>query len=369
MEKNRLEQIDVMRVVAAWLRCLLHTLVPFMVFRTGMWPVKYGNTDNLLPDFLVLTIHSFIMEAFFIVAGLIFAFESVRKGLRKYIQSRLKKIVFPFLAGILTLVPFIIVLFSVGESLTGSNFHWQFASWISDAWYNWSSHLFLLGHLWFLYYLIFYYAIVIAFSQFKYFRAGNLQKISWIHWLFCVPVLYICLSCGKRWYVENPLTTWIEWPSFIYYFLFFLFGAYLKDNMEKLSSLEDHLGKLLTAFLLLSCINGFLQSFYLNPSGNYQMLIRHGAYVASILQTLAGCMALYAFSLKHRSVAKLPWFSFQVRSAYWTYLVHAPIVMTLHIIFYSIAVHPVVKFMIILITSLTLAVWTYRIAGRKLLNI
>lgn len=369
MEKTRLEQIDVMRVAAAWLRCMLHTLVPFMVFRTGMWPVKYPNTDNLLPDFLVLTIHSFIMEAFFIVAGLIFIFELERKGLRKYILNRLKKIVFPFLTGILTLVPFIIVLFSVGESLTGNSFHWQFDSWLPAVWDNWSSHLFLLGHLWFLYYLIFYYVIVIAISQSKYLRAGNLPKISWIHWIFCVPVLYLCLLYGKRWYVENPLTTWIEWPSFIYYFLFFLFGAYLKDNLEKLSSLEKHWGKLLALFLLLSCANGFFQSFYLNPSENYQMLIRHGAYVASLLQTLTGCMVLYAFSLKYRSIVKRTWFSFQVRSAYWIYLVHAPIVMTLHIIFYPVSIHPVVKFMIILVASLTLAAWTYKIAGRKLLNI
>ena len=122
----RIGNLDTMRVYAAWLRCFLHTLVPFMVFKTGQWPVHYGNVEFLLPDVLILSIHSFIMEAFFIIAGLIFIIELEKKGMSVYISNRFKKIVIPFMVGLFVLMPYIVMLFSVSKSYEDGNFGFNF---------------------------------------------------------------------------------------------------------------------------------------------------------------------------------------------------------------------------------------------------
>lgn len=368
MDSIRYKELDVVRVLASWLRCVLHTLVPFMVYTSGMWRIHYHNGTNLLPDLSVLTIHSFIMEAFFIIAGIICVLELSRKGLRGYIKNRLRKIVLPFTIGILVLVPFIIFLFGLGSDLMSDSFHWQFRDWFYEAWINWSSRLVLLGHLWFLYYLLFYYLIVLGIIHFAPELIEKLKKIRITRWITVVPLLLLCFYYSPVWYIINPLTSKIEWPSFLYYLIWFIFGVYFSSHLQTFKWLAGKWIWTIATFMTISLLNASLQPYFLYPHPTYQVYIRYLVIVLSATQTISGLIMIYSLALKWRYMANTPWFKRQVQSAYWIYLAHAPIVMVMHLMMFSLGWPLVIKFIVILPLSVFLASQSYWKFGRWLLG-
>ncbi len=368
MGSIRYEELDVIRVLASWLRCVLHTLVPFMVYKSGMWPINYNNGTNLLPDLIVVTIHSFIMEAFFIIAGIICVIELSRKGQKDYIKNRLRKIVLPFMIGILVVVPFIIFLFGIGSDLMADSFYWQYRNWFLEAWANWNSRLVLLGHLWFLYYLLFYYIIVLGTYYNVPVLIKKLKEISITGWIMVLPILCLCYYFSPVWYIINPLTSKIEWPSFLYYLIWFLFGVYFSSHLNTYKWLSGKWLWAFVTFLTISLLNASLQPFFLHPHSTYQGYIRYTVIGLSVAQTISGIVMVYSLSLKWRSVAETPWFKRQVQSAYWIYLAHTPIVMIMHLLLFPLEWPLIIKFIVILPLSIILASQTYWKLGKRLLG-
>ena len=101
------------------------------------------------------------------------------------------------------------------------------------------------GHLWFLYYLIIFYALTLPLKRW-------LNKLRAASAVKCLS-LGILLSCScmhfmDRWIVDNPLTLAIEPPSFCHYYYFFLLGVLVSRQKELRHNINDRSG----AFLCLA---------------------------------------------------------------------------------------------------------------------
>ena len=128
---------------------VLHSSASFVEYPIlDLWPYKFLKT-HLFFDAIQISIHLFRIPVFFIIAGYFMSLQIARYGMQKVAVKRLKRIVIPFLFGLLILAPWINYGFAIltyDQDWTGF-----------DGVFNYSI-FFIPGtvHFWFLYYLIFY---------------------------------------------------------------------------------------------------------------------------------------------------------------------------------------------------------------------
>jgi hypothetical protein len=113
LEKNSLTQryhdLDFVRATAMLLGLLLHVCIFFMPSHKLFWGSGEYFGDVLDLQFLNF-IHLFRMQLFFLMAGFFAELVIDRKGLPHLIKDRLKRIVFPFIVGLVILMPIHVLL-------------------------------------------------------------------------------------------------------------------------------------------------------------------------------------------------------------------------------------------------------------------
>lgn len=360
--------LDRLRAMANLLRCTLHASVPYMATRTGMWPLKEGNDTNLLPDMLVFVIHGSIMEIFFFIAGVLSIRQVGKAGVGPFLRNRARKILIPFSVVMLTLVPYVMFLFPIGAELERGAVSWNWRGWAHTAFELWSSNLFPTGHLWFLYYLIFYYgATVLVYGLWRKYGKEVFPALNtiWI-WVAMWTVSVACLYFSKAWYILNPLTTAIEWNSFFYFMTFFTVGTLTYYQSELIGYAVRFRYRFLGVFGVMSLVAPVLQQFARQPGHLYFEELHWAAMVAAALHTVSGVGAALGVVYAMQS-APPRWVGLVARSSYWVYLVHLPLVMTMHLLLFPLAWPLIVKFVVALGVSLGVALGGYVVVGRRVL--
>ena len=114
-DDDRLHALDALRGTAMLLGVVLHAAMPFtygsllgafpaLADDVAYWPV-HDTAAHPAFDLLVYVIHAFRMPVFFVLAGL-FAHRLVeRLGARSFLEHRARRVLVPYLVGLLTVVP------------------------------------------------------------------------------------------------------------------------------------------------------------------------------------------------------------------------------------------------------------------------
>ena len=132
---GRVHAFDNLRAFAMLLGIALHALIPFVTDPAAeMWPILNERRHPVF-DAIVGVTHSFRMQLFFLIAGFFARLLAERRGWRAFYRNRVQRIGVPFVGGMATLVPLVC---------------WQAGLEVG----NWPTI-----HLWFLQYLIIYYAV------------------------------------------------------------------------------------------------------------------------------------------------------------------------------------------------------------------
>lgn len=350
---ERIVYIDYLRNFANLTRCFLHASVPYMVTVAPVWPVD--DAGSWFFDFTVFEIHLFVMELFFVISGFMFAMEMKNKPINKIIKNRFKRIVIPFILGLILFVPIVLTYFSLGN-YTGFTF-FQFEiikqSYV-DGWNLAFENFFPTAHLWFLYYLIFFYVITLIFK-------GVIQKIN----LSILKILFLGIIISsssmffmERWIVDNPLTLLPELPSFIHYYLFFIIGILLYTSKNHMLNLK----KISRNLLYVGCILAFLaiipQLWFEKTDSFYYTYIKISAIILSCSSIYLLTIGLWGyFSKLELRDSKL--LRYLTDSSYWVYLSNMPIVILFHIVLIPLDVSVFLKFITSFVGALTVSFLTY----------
>ena len=161
---RRLTYIDWLRNVSNITRVMIHASVPYMASAAPMWPMN--EEGSYLFDFGVFESHLFVMEMFYVISGFMFGLEMSRKSVTQIAQNRGPRIVLPFVAGVALFTP-IILMYRGFKNHPGYSFLSPSAMKASylQGWELGMENFFPTGHLWFLYYLIFFYALILLFQK------------------------------------------------------------------------------------------------------------------------------------------------------------------------------------------------------------
>ncbi len=402
MQNERYHDLDFIRAAAMLLGLLLHVCIFFMPPRELFWGTGEYVGDEINLQFLSF-IHLFRMQLFFLMAGFFAQLVIDRKSYRYLVGDRFKRILIPFVAGILILMPVHLLLMNGGggnyynSTFEGMNFPERFRS------------VFLFGtlddvpgikdgliHYWFLFYLLIFYAVHFLLRP-VFLRIGVeripgvdalMRMTAGTRWgflalaLLSFPFQYLVVS------IFLPPTGFnVPLLDLTFYFAFYLFGIALYANRHLLADMARN------AWFLIALSFPFL-FLVASPTSRIDMAapvitdvttwtmfdtgavsfalpvlhaegIFHGGIdkvvMAFIRAALCWTLCIGFIGLAHRYLTKgRPAVRYLADSAYWVYFIHLPITFKLSYLAQQVEWgSSLFKSYVVLVASTVLIYWSY----------
>lgn len=367
----RLDYLDAVRSFALIVGVIFHASLSFIPVFIG-WAVMDISTSGFISIFMMIN-HSFRMELFFLIAGFFSHMKYHQDGVQDFLQSRLVRIVLPFIIGWFLLRPLIISGWIMGsESMRGdvNILNGLLAGFASLA--VLPKDLFIGTHLWFLYYLLIISVSVILLRTLVGLHKPFHSKLTqWgdsaIFWLsnsrMAILVIAIptvaCLWFMDHWGVDTPDKSLApDTPISLLYGTFFLFGWLLNRHsflMEKFAELTWH--KLVIGLIAI-VVSAVLSSFEMKFGHAYYLYVKAGflfSYAVMMWSlvsiTIGVCQRLFT-----RSSSLVRYIA---DSSYWLYLIHLPVVVWLQITFAELPLHWSIKLVSISAITIFISIVLY----------
>lgn len=344
----RFHDLDALRAFAMSLGVVLHGAV-FLV-SAGEWPVKdaWSNTveDTANPyAFLILIIHGFRMQTFFLLSGFFTAMLWQSRGLLRLAKHRFQRIVVPLLIGMLTIIPINTLLFE-GPSFNPLT-EWGVA-WLTG-----------FDHLWFLWFLIWMIGIFFLLTL------VGVKFTSRLWWLLIpltvVPMYFMEEAVFGADTLEIITLVWPPVNILVYYALFFFFGVFFFQKKFQIQKWWTYfiIPCLLIAFPV-SLLLIFPEMLLESTSSNWTWL------GAAVLQTVYSWLMCFGMMGLFHMIAHKErfWIRYMSDASYWIYLWHLPLIILGQMMIVSWAVNPHLKFIVLCTIVLAVLLVTYQTGVR-----
>ena len=355
MEERRYYGLDALRGGMMMLGIVLHGTGFYLASPPTTLPIVTDHNTSPLLDILFHFIHSFRMPTFFVMAGFFAALLIEKCGLVGTWKNRAARILAPFLVALLTILP-ITGLFAVSFMVSARYGGHQL---IPD-----SAQVRMLsgdlaaagfpidqpspGHLWFLYYLLYFYLLIpicrILVNASQRFAPGVRKLLGSVAMLPLLG-LYAAVTLwpfhGGQ-VQEGFLFFKPHLPSLIYYGSFFILGYLFHYYQEVLQACVRFLAWCGLAALLL-----FPLSLYMSHLDNQAASAAFVVHLAAVVtQGLCTWVLIYAFvgvAMRHFDRPS-PWSLYVSQSSYWVFLVHMPLVAIAAWWLVQYDLHAIIKF-------------------------
>lgn len=362
-ETGRYHGIDALRAFAMILGIFLHASIVYKTIPLPVWPADPA-AGLVFFDYLYFLIHTFRMPLFFMVAGFFCRLLMLKAGIRGFIRRRWERIGIPFLFSMIFILPFTVLPFIMYQQIPafGNNWSENFRSAVKQL-VHWNG----LAHLWFLYYLILYYAVFLLLVVITRLKpvGGVVGKITNVWQRTRYPLLWLLTG--------GTVVTWLLLLSadgllipvytglfpapahLIYYFFFMWIGWLIHIRQDVFDQLRKQALVFLPAGLLVS-IPVFMAELQ-ETSG-------HMAYPISAVKVVLSVQLIFlvfgftGFFLRFFKENSRFW-RYLSDAAYWLYLLHMGIVALLQIVFMYFNINPLIEFSVITAGTLLLTLLTY----------
>jgi glucan biosynthesis protein C len=244
---RRYHSLDALRAVMMLLGLALHAACSYTTFPMhDSWLFKDRQTTHWA-DATLLTIHTFRMPVFMVMAGFFAALLAEGRGTRGFVGNRARRVMVPFMVSFVLLMPLVkwaaFYAQSVGEGVTAP---------AADGLRRALSNPFFssLAHLWFLYDLLLFYAAVVllrlalstrlrqAVSRWFLGAMGKNRRLGVLPFFAVTVALCLFSPDGS---LETSMTFLPNFPVLGVYFAFFGFGWLLYGARECLPLLQERL--------------------------------------------------------------------------------------------------------------------------------
>lgn len=337
MDERRYYGLDALRGGMMMLGIILHGAMFYVVTSPPTLPIPTDRNNALVFDFITAFIHSFRMPTFFVLAGFFTSLLVEKRGISGTYRDRARRVLAPLAAGIVTILPLTGLLWLdfmlsarfgthdfipdrqalrvLGEELVAQGMPTDLPG---------------FGHLWFLYYLCFFYLLIplcgfLARSTARFEERIRRRLAS----PFLLPVfgLYTAATLwpyhGGQVYEGFTLLK-PHVPSLLYYGSFFVLGYLFHRYREFLKSLPRrvHYWAMLAVVLFpLALYASHLDNGAHGTSFEFHL----GAVLANGLCTWT-LIYLFMGSALRFFDRESPWILYVSQSSYWVFLVHLPLV-------------------------------------------
>ena len=304
---------------------VLHAAALYVTTAPPGLPLVADRNSSVAMDVLIAFIHSFRMPTFFVLAGFFAALLVDKRGIWGTYRNRAARILAPFLAGMVTVLPLslilfvdfaIAVLYGVHSIVPAREDLERLERDMNAAG---APQGIFLAHLWFLYYLLYFYLLVPA-CRWLGSRIKTLPRPGWLY----VPLsLWTAATLwpfpGGQVFGEFLfLKPYV--PGLVYYGSFFVFGYLLHFHSEGfLQLLAAQIPRHLV--LALALFPAALLASHAQWSGSGSQAIAvlaNGLCTWSLIFLFIGCAMRFFDRASRLSL-------YASQSAYWVFLVHLPL--------------------------------------------
>ncbi|MDX1699946.1 MAG: acyltransferase family protein [Melioribacteraceae bacterium] len=343
----RLYYLDWLRVIVFGLLIVFHCL---RLFDFIPFHIKNAEQSELLTQFFIFST-SWRMPLVFLVsgAGTYFAMRS-KKG--RFIAERVKRLIIPFLFGIILLIPpqkyfeyvfqtnnyinYISYLADYPKTIASSNIGF------SLGWSGYIGH-----HIWYLVYLFIQTIILIPFFKWVNKLSDDSLNTNGYKLMALLFIPMIAINIALRPYFSS----YLDWADFFHFMVFFILGFVLVKFRHHLTNSIKQLWKpILVIAVITSLIQHYLALFtdnmvkwYMTPNYNLDYL---GFVALRSINSLSWVLLIYIAAVKYfsRNSTLLPKLNEAVLPIY---LIHQTIIIIIgfYVIDWSLSIE--LKFMII----------------------
>lgn len=314
--------MDNLRALAMLLGVFFHAAMAYSPLLFEFTPTA-DRESSIAVDFCIWFLHLFRMPLFFLIAGFFAAMSVAKRGMGGMFRNRLRRIALPFVI-FWPLVHVSLSKITLHAAATVENPSPLLAiiRRISES-HRRPEHLPGTGHLWFLYYLLFFYVLVWSARNLGSARIGHLVRRMSPTWLLGVSPLVLVPALASVGAPHPAPASFIpQFWAFGFYGPFFAFGYLLFGHEAMIERLRPIALRLLAAGVL--CYGAFFhllnrQSPTIERASASLFLALLGAYI-SVWMTVVCMIAGRTFL--NRGNAVLRYFA---DASYWIYIVHLPI--------------------------------------------
>lgn len=353
----RYHSLDAARAVMMLLGLVLHSAASFTTVPLGdAWPYQDLNASSAFPP-LIYFIHLFRMPTFFAITGFFAALLYERDGATRFIRNRTKRVLLPLivfwaLTGPLVLAGFYFAI-THGGRISGPELMAKAAPGLRLSQLS-------LVHLWFLWYLVLFYAAALGVLGVAGRRRVSLEDAArlttgpWSLPLWTAMTTLTLLPMPHPGLEASPLLL-PDPRSLAAYGVFFAFGWLLFHGRHRLDTLSER-WSLKPLLSLLAMVIAWQLTVYAAGPGSPVLHVADRVAVAFVIWVLVlaaiGCFIRFA----RRENARMRYLS---DASYWIYLVHLPVVIWSAAMMARIPAFAFVKFAIVLAVTTAVCIGTY----------
>ncbi|MCK7595348.1 acyltransferase family protein [Pseudomarimonas salicorniae] len=318
----RLHYFDHLRALAMLAGVLFHAALAYSPLMQPLFPTADRETSAWI-DAPLWLLHLFRMPLFFAVSGFFAALLVERLGGAATARQRVRRIALPFL------IAWPIVIWALDASTAWAMRHVEHPSALLIFLRDWEAREDApplppgTAHLWFLYYLIW-------FGLLHWIARTLGAKLAWSAQLFrsrpgllLVLPLLICPALASV-STPHPAPEGLlpQFWALGYYGAFYLLGMHLHDE----PGLLDRLRPLLAPLLIASAL-GYALFYWQLPAAINPLQPETASWPMALLQAVLSVWLTLCCLLLGKALLDRPntWLRPLSRSAYWTYLIHLPL--------------------------------------------
>lgn len=359
---DRLHAMDNLRALAMLSGVLFHAALAYSPLAHDVVPMA-DRVSSTAVDVCLWFLHLFRMPLFFVVAGFFAAMLVAKRGMVRMFRNRFMRIALPFViflpfahvalkystlhaaqtvqhpSPVLAMIRQLLQTQGLPEQLPGT------------------------GHLWFLYYLLFFYVLVWSAKNFELEAlAQRVRDLRPVWLLGVLPLLLVPSLAAVSAPHPAPESLLPQFWAFGYYGPFFAFGYLLYGHDAMMERLRPLAPWLLAASLMLYGVFWVLLDRHApsmrDPSASWPLAVIE-AYI-SVWMTCACLIAGKAWLDRRHAVLR-----YLSEASYWIYLVHLPILFALQYRLLDVKAPWGIKFVASMLATLALCLLGYHALVRK----
>jgi glucan biosynthesis protein C len=354
----RLHSMDNLRALAMLAGVIFHAALAYSPLAHPLFPTA-DRQSSLAVDVFAWFLHLFRMPLFFVVAGYFTAMQVRRGGIGAMLRNRLLRVG----------LPFVLFLPLVHVALARSTLHAARTAAHPSPLLELISKLMQsgdldglppgTGHLWFLYYLMFFCVLVWV--------ARNLGVGRWLPaiaahpraWLLVVlPLLLVPALASVPAPHPAPESLLPQFWAFGYYGPFFVLGFVLNARPEVLDRVRAHVPLLTIASVALYA---WFASRLLDPAATPGFAAASPG-MALLEACIGAWMTLACLCAGQALLARAnAWLRYLADASYWTYLVHLPVLFAIQYPLMDSELHWSAKFALSVLLTLAACLLGYRL--------
>jgi glucan biosynthesis protein C len=355
---KRYYAFDSLRATMMILGIVIHSAINYSSSDDMTWPLRAKDTSNIF-YFIVDILHTFRMPVFFLIAGFFGAFLYYNKSPEQMLKNRLRRIFLPFFVFLIVLNPFILFTFKYCAAIFDGQVPVSLSQHFSSLWTYLPMRLF---HLWFLYYLFIISLLAYLFSKltkrisilFIDQQFERIFKNSAFRLLILTSISFVILFSFGTESFETSIS-WLPDLGILTYFLAFYLTGWLLYRKKELINTLKHFDISITAIgVIVFC----LKFYYYNQMNLISLQIINSIITCSLSIGIIGLFLRFA-DIPNKHI------TYFVNSAYWFYLIHFFIALSMAGLLNNLLISVYLKFLIVLLVTTITCLASYHFFVRK----